>query len=105
MYIICLQCHNPIEAANLTPRQEIACPACGFTFRLEADVTTGSVGSAGWKLGKFQLVETVGQGGFGTVYKARDPELDRVVAVKVPRAGHLAGPQELARKMYRAFER
>src|SRR5581483_11229060 len=39
----------------------------------------------------------VGQGAFGTVYKARDPELDRTVAIKVPRAGNLAGPQDLDR--------
>ena len=49
------------------------------------------------KLGKFELLETVGQGAFGTVYKARDPELDRMVAIKVPRTGNLAGPQELDR--------
>ena len=29
-------------------------------------------------------MDTVGVGAFGTVYKARDPELDRVVAIKVP---------------------
>jgi WD40 repeat protein len=39
----------------------------------------------------------VGQGGFGTVFKARDPELDRTVAIKVPRAGNLTDPQELDR--------
>jgi len=48
-------------------------------------------------LGKFEILKTVGQGAFGTVYKARDTELDRIVAVKVPRAGNLAGPQELDR--------
>jgi WD40 repeat protein/tRNA A-37 threonylcarbamoyl transferase component Bud32 len=97
MHIVCPHCHNPIEVVNVTPREEIACPACGSTFRLEGGATTGSEGSAGWKVGRFDLVETVGQGAFGTVYKARDPELDRVVAIKVPRTGNLAGPQELDR--------
>jgi WD40 repeat protein/serine/threonine protein kinase len=48
-------------------------------------------------LGKFELLETVGVGAFGTVYRARDPELDRTVAIKVPRAGNLAGPQDMDR--------
>src|SRR5262249_30840611 len=49
------------------------------------------------RVGKFELLDTVGSGAFGTVYKARDPELDRTVAVKIPRAGGLAGPEELDR--------
>jgi WD40 repeat protein/Flp pilus assembly protein TadD len=97
MHILCPHCHNPIEVVKITPREEMACPACGSTFRLETGGTTGSQNSAGWKVGKFVLIETVGQGGFGTVYKAHDPELDRTVAIKVPRAGNLAGPQELDR--------
>src|SRR5262249_30189424 len=59
--------------------------------------TTSDQPRPGHKLGKFELLDTVGQGACGTVYKARDPELDRTVAVKVPRAGNLAGPQELDR--------
>jgi hypothetical protein len=35
------------------------------------------------------LLHPVGVGAFGTVYKARDPELDRTVAIKVPRAGNV----------------
>jgi WD40 repeat protein/serine/threonine protein kinase len=38
-------------------------------------------------LGKFQLLQLLGEGSFGTVYKARDAELNRTVAIKVPRAG------------------
>lgn len=36
------------------------------------------------RLGRFELKELLGAGGFGKVYKAFDPQLDRVVAIKVP---------------------
>ncbi len=36
-------------------------------------------------LGKFTLLEPIGRGAFGIVYKAIDNELNRVVAVKLPR--------------------
>jgi WD40 repeat protein/serine/threonine protein kinase len=48
-------------------------------------------------LGRFQLVELIGQGSFGSVYKAHDGELNRTVAVKLPRAGLFAGPHERER--------
>ena len=35
-------------------------------------------------LGRFELLEEVGAGAFGTVYMARDEQLDRIVAIKVP---------------------
>jgi WD40 repeat protein/tRNA A-37 threonylcarbamoyl transferase component Bud32 len=97
MHILCPHCHNPIEVVKLSAHEEIACPSCGSSFRLETDTTTDPEHGAPQKLGRFELLEVVGRGAFGTVYKARDPELDRTVAVKVPRAGNLAGPQELDR--------
>jgi WD40 repeat protein/tetratricopeptide (TPR) repeat protein/tRNA A-37 threonylcarbamoyl transferase component Bud32 len=97
MHILCPHCHNPIELVKIDPREEITCPSCGSSFHLEGEPTTGWERQAGQTLGKFELIEPVGQGGCGTVYKARDPELDRVVAIKVPRTGNLAGPQELDR--------
>jgi tRNA A-37 threonylcarbamoyl transferase component Bud32 len=97
MHILCPHCHNPIELVKLSAREEIVCPSCGSTFHLETGSTTSWQRKSGQKIGKFEIVETVGQGAFGTVYKARDPALDRVVAVKVPRAGNLAGPHELDR--------
>lgn len=35
------------------------------------------------RIGKYEIVEEIGRGGFATVYKARDPRLEQVMAVKV----------------------
>jgi len=39
------------------------------------------------RLGKFELLEELGVGSFGYVFRARDTELERTVAVKIQRAG------------------
>ncbi len=36
-------------------------------------------------VGRFAIERVIGIGGFGVVYRARDPQLNRVVALKVPR--------------------
>jgi Tol biopolymer transport system component/tRNA A-37 threonylcarbamoyl transferase component Bud32 len=38
---------------------------------------------AGDKLGPYEIIELIGKGGMGEVYRARDTRLDRIVAVKV----------------------
>jgi len=48
-------------------------------------------------LGRFQLIERLGGGSFGCVFRARDSELGRMVAIKVPRAGSLASQEDVAR--------
>ncbi len=49
------------------------------------------------RLGKFELLERLGAGSFGYVFRARDTELGRMVAIKIPRAGHLASQEDAAR--------
>src|ERR1700730_15821529 len=39
--------------------------------------------SVGVKLGPYEILTLIGAGGMGEVYRARDPRLDRTVAVKV----------------------
>src|SRR5215475_11955462 len=39
--------------------------------------------SAGARLGPYEILSAVGAGGMGEVYRARDPRLNRVVAIKI----------------------
>ena len=41
------------------------------------------------RVAQFELVERLGMGAFGTVWKARDTTLNRTVAIKIPRQGQL----------------
>ncbi len=47
------------------------------------------------RLGRFELRSELGDGSFGHVFLARDLDLDRDVAVKIGRAGSLAGEEEV----------
>jgi hypothetical protein len=40
MHLLCPHCHNAIELVELPTREEIVCPSCGSSFRLESGSTT-----------------------------------------------------------------
>ena len=51
----------------------------------------------GSRVGAYEIVALVGQGGMGEVYRARDPKLHRDVAIKVLPDLFARDPERLAR--------
>jgi serine/threonine protein kinase/Tfp pilus assembly protein PilF len=88
------------------------CPSCGLTmaqtdFTQLSDVTLPGNAASGAEekplekgrvLGdRYEILDVVGKGGMGWVYKARDREIDRLIALKVIRRD-LAGDETVIRR-------
>jgi eukaryotic-like serine/threonine-protein kinase len=52
------------------------------------------------KIGKYEVLAMLGRGGMGVVYKAYNPKLDSLVAIKMMTVGHAEDP-ELLQRFYR----
>jgi serine/threonine protein kinase len=49
--------------------------------------------SAGTRLGPDEIISAIGAGGMGEVYRGRDTQLDRKVAIKVLHSQLVASPE------------
>lgn len=96
--IWCPNCRNLIERPAHEAAEELACLSCGAKFRTDPRwKSPRSPAEPPRSLGRYELLGAVGTGSFGAVYKARDPELDRMVAIKMPRDGNVTGKADVDR--------
>ncbi len=79
----CPLCSAMLEISEQSELSNLSCHFCGQTFDLLCETTVGAV-DGHRSLGQFELVRLVGMGAFGEVWKAKDLELDRLVAIKIP---------------------
>jgi len=89
MHIRCPNCKVAMEIVAESPMEDLSCPSCGVYLEraLTTDETVSLDRKEGHQIAHFQLVESVGRGAFGEVWKARDTKLDTVRALKIPRSG------------------
>ncbi len=93
--IRCPHCHNPIQLLDQRS-EEVLCPGCGSSFRVREARHTSTTKPMK-PLGRFQLLERVGLGAFGAVWRAKDTQLDRIVALKIPHTGLVTQKDDLER--------
>ncbi|MGA2061208.1 MAG: serine/threonine-protein kinase [Thermoguttaceae bacterium] len=86
-----LECLEALE--KLGPKPEDTMPD-GLPYGKDVSSTVGELPRG---FGGYQLLAEIGRGGMGVVYKARQEDLDRVVAVKMILSSHLASPEQVRR--------
>src|SRR5262249_8357054 len=84
LHIRCPLCHEPLEIAADQPLEDVLCAACQGRFNLAGDDPALKDQQPVTRITHFELSQRLGMGGFGTVWKAHDIELDRTVALKIP---------------------
>src|SRR3989475_1221760 len=112
---------NDIPISSRLQKEAFACPECGSAWRvrrglclscllseglgtdshngetLEDVLAEIDVRDADWRLGNYQILEEIGRGGMGVIYRARQRHSRRIVAVKCILTYHADSQETLVR--------
>jgi eukaryotic-like serine/threonine-protein kinase len=84
MRLECPNCHVTLHVVDDSKELETSCPSCGSRIPLEDRTETYRQVVAD-RIGPYELLNRVGIGQFGAVWRAKDTRLGRIVALKIPR--------------------
>src|SRR5688500_3591321 len=92
--VACPSCGSPLPEE--APQR--LCPRCLMAEAMNVDFPDiGDLAEVARRLQQFEIIELIGRGGMGVVYRARQPQLDRTVAIKILPPGDAYSPMFVER--------
>ena len=91
----CPKCQAAAALPDSHAGRPVRCKRCGFRFAVPPDAGTAPGQPA--VIDRYVVRELLGEGAFGSVYRAFDPRLEREVALKVLRPEMMTSAQAVER--------
>lgn len=92
--VSCPNCDSQVSVDEKSIDAMVVCDSCSSEIRPWEHGSTVGHSDEPHKFGRFDLITPLGKGSFGTVWKARDSQLDRLIALKLPHRDTLT-PDEM----------